>query len=90
MDKRIVQLQNSLGLVYVNLNANQIDALISFVYNLGIGNFNKSTLKKLIVQGKLVEAADELLRWNKAGKKVLAGLTARREEERALFLNPVI
>jgi len=86
----VAQIEKSLGLVYKNLSQNQIDALTSFVYNLGIGNFNKSTLKKLIVQGDLVSAADEFPKWNKAGKKVLDGLTARREDERNLFISSKI
>lgn len=72
--------------VVVELTQNQFDALVSFVYNVGIGNFTKSTLLKKLNAGKLSEAADEFLKWNKANKKVLAGLTRRRTAERELFL----
>ena len=71
----------------VPLTQPQYDALCSFVYNLGATNFRRSTLLKRLNEGKYVEAADELLRWNKQGKKVLRGLTRRREAERALFMS---
>jgi GH24 family phage-related lysozyme (muramidase) len=45
-----------------------------------------STLLKLLNQGEYTQAADQFLRWNKAGGRVLPGLTRRREAERALFL----
>lgn len=67
------------------LDQNQIDALASFVYNVGIGNFKKSNLLKHINDGFLVLAADEFKRWNKGGGRVLAGLVDRREEEAELF-----
>lgn len=72
--------------VLVELTQNQFDALVAFVYNVGIGNFTKSTLLKKLNAGKISEAANEFLKWNKANKKVLAGLTRRRTAERELFL----
>lgn len=72
--------------VVVELTQNQFDALVAFVYNVGVGNFIKSTLLKKLNAGKISEAADEFLKWNKANKKVLAGLTRRRTAERELFL----
>lgn len=74
--------------VTVALSQNEFDALVSFVFNLGTSAFANSTLLKLLNQGRRVEAADQFLRWNKAGGQVLAGLTRRREAERALFLTP--
>ena len=75
--------------VTVDLNQNQFDALVAFAFNVGLGNLQNSTLLRLLNQGQYQEAADQLPRWNKAGGKVLAGLTRRREAERALFLKPV-
>ncbi|ANR79919.1 muraminidase [Kosakonia sacchari] len=75
--------------VTVDLNQNQFDALVAFTFNLGAGNLQSSTLLKLLNQGEYAQAADQFLRWNKAGGKVLAGLTRRREAERALFVKPV-
>lgn len=73
--------------VTVPLTQNQYDALCSFVYNLGGTNFKRSTLLKKLNNKAYSDAADELLRWDKQGSKVLRGLTRRREAERALFLS---
>lgn len=73
-------------LVAVELTQNQFDSLVSFVYNVGIGNFRNSTLLRLLNQGKYKEAAQQFPRWNKANKKVLPGLTKRRNDEMNLFL----
>lgn len=74
--------------IKVPLNANQYGALVSFTYNLGEGNLAKSTLAKKVNAGDFVGASKEFSKWNKAGGKVLAGLTRRREAERQLFLAP--
>ncbi|APG16281.1 lysozyme [Kosakonia radicincitans] len=76
-------------LVTVDLNQNQFDALVAFAFNVGLGNLQNSTLLRLLNQGQYQEAADQLPRWNKAGGKILAGLTRRRDAERALFMAPV-
>ncbi|CAI8944636.1 MULTISPECIES: lysozyme [Kosakonia] len=75
--------------VTVDLNQNQFDALVAFAFNVGLGNLQNSTLLRLLNQGQYQEAADQLPRWNKAGGKILAGLTRRRDAERALFLAPI-
>jgi lysozyme len=81
-------------LAQVELTQNQFDALVSFVYNLGAGALEKSTLLKKLNDKNYNGAAKEFTKWNKVtdakGKKVaLAGLTARREREKALFLRKV-
>lgn len=63
----------------------QAAALISFVFNLGCGAFRSSTLLKLLNAGKFEEAALQFARWNKAGGKVVDGLSNRRAAERKLF-----
>jgi lysozyme len=73
-------------LVKVEINQNMFDALVSFAYNLGIGSLKRSTLLKKLNQGDLRGAADQLLRWNRARGRTMAGLTRRREAERDLFL----
>lgn len=73
--------------VKVPLNQNQFDALVSFTFNLGVGNLQSSTLLKKLNAGDYAGAADEFLRWNKAGGKEVAGLTRRRAAERSLFLS---
>lgn len=80
--------QKILNLVKVPLNDNQLSALSSFVYNLGIGNFQSSTLLKKLNAGDYKGASSEFPKWNKAGGKVLKGLVARRAEERAMFDTP--
>lgn len=74
-------------LVKVDLTTNQLSALISFTYNLGVGAFRSSTLLKVINRGDLDEAPTQIKRWNKAGGKVLAGLVRRRQAEVDLWLS---
>ncbi|MDM2860707.1 lysozyme [Citrobacter sp. Cpo073] len=76
-----------LKLVRVKLTKGQFDALVSFAYNVGSRALSTSTLLKKLNAGDIKGAADEFLHWNKAGGKVLNGLTRRREAERALFLS---
>lgn len=76
--------------VTVPLNENQFSALVSFTFNLGAGNLGSSTLLKKLNAGDYAGAANEFLKWNKAGGKVLAGLNARRAAERTLFLTPSV
>ena len=73
--------------VQVPITQNQFDALVSFAYNVGDENVSKSTLMKLLNRKQYTQAADQLLRWNKAGGKTLKGLTRRRQAERTLFLS---
>lgn len=75
--------------VTIAINQNQFDALVCFAYNVGVGALQKSTLLKLLNSGDYAGAADQFLRWNKAGGKEIPGLTRRRQAERALFLHPV-
>ena len=84
--KQAVEIANQItSLVKVPLNNNQICALISFVYNLGIGNFKSSTLLKKLNQQDYVEVGNQFLRWDKCNGKPLAGLTKRRQAEKKLF-----
>lgn len=76
------------ALVTVPLSQNQVDALVSFVYNVGPAAFASSTMLKLINRGLLADAANQFTRWNRGGGEVLAGLTRRRIAERDLFLKP--
>lgn len=63
----------------------QFDALVSFAFNCGLGNLNASTLLKLHKAGEHVAAANQFGRWDKAGGRVLAGLTRRRAAEAAMY-----
>ncbi|HEU0184897.1 MAG TPA: lysozyme [Blastocatellia bacterium] len=75
--------------VKVPLNQNQFDALVSFVYNLGANALKSSTLLRLLNVGAAEAAAEEFLKWTKAGGRRLPGLVKRRSAERELFLSAV-
>ena len=75
--------------VKVELTQNELDALTSWTYNLGVGNLKSSTLLKKLNAGSKDEVPAEMLRWNKASGKVLAGLTKRREAEAELWAKEV-
>ena len=59
--------------------------MVSLAYNIGFGNFSKSTLLKKVNSGNFDGASNEFLKWNKSGGKELLGLTRRREREKDLF-----
>ena len=64
----------------------EFDALVSFTYNVGIGNFSKSTLcQKVNANAPVSEIVAEFMKWNKACGKVLDGLTKRRKAEAHLY-----
>lgn len=76
-------------LVTDKVTPNQFAALVSFAYNAGVGNLKASTLlKKVNANPNDPTIKDEFLKWNKAGGKVLPGLTRRREAEAALYFKP--
>lgn len=68
-------------------NQSHLDALVSFSFNVGLGNLQKSQVRMKYNRGDYEGAMDELLTWNKAGGKVLKGLDNRRKDEKALFLS---
>lgn len=63
-----------------------LDALVSFSFNVGLGTLQRSTLRAKFNRGEYEGAADELMKYTKAGGKVLKGLVNRRNDERALFM----
>jgi lysozyme len=73
-------------LVTAMVTLNQFGALVSFAYNCGVVNLQKSTLlKKVNANPNDLTIRAEFMKWNKAGGKVLAGLTRRREAEANLY-----
>jgi lysozyme len=72
--------------ILATANMEKQAAIADFIYNLGVGNYATSTLKKKVDVGDWVSAASEIKRWDKAAGKVLKGLTVRREKEAALLL----
>jgi lysozyme len=72
------------SLITIPLTDDQFDALVSFDFN--TGSLAKSTLRQKLNAGDYEGAAMEFPKWNKAGGKVLRGLTRRRQSEQNLFL----
>ncbi len=78
--------EDVLKLVTSKITVNQLNALTSFAYNVGVANLQKSTLLKLVnINPNDGNIAKEFLKWNKAAGKVLNGLTNRRIAESALY-----
>jgi len=75
-------------LVQVPLNQAQFDALVSFTFNVGAGNFGGSDLLQRLNQGEYDAVPAELNRWTRGGGQVLPGLVRRRADEGALFSTP--
>lgn len=71
--------------ITVPLRQNEFDALVSFSFNLGLGVLQRSTLRQALNRGDKEGAIASLLKYNKAGGKVLKGLDNRRKDEAALF-----
>ena len=99
MKREFIQCESALeGMVDVPLSQNQIDALVSFVYNVGPGSpsdtkgrkgFYWSTMRRLINQGKFEAAAAQFPRYKYSGGVPVSGLLRRREAEMALFVEPL-
>jgi len=85
LDEDCDEAEKAVNDVNAILNQNQFDALVSLVFNIGVGNFATSTIRRLLVQGEIEQAALQFKRWNKQKGKVLNGLTRRRKEEEDLF-----
>lgn len=76
-----------LSVLKIAVKDTELSALVSFTFNEGIGRLTSSTLLSKLNEGDITGAADEFLRWNKSGGKVLPGLDTRRKAERELFLS---
>jgi lysozyme len=74
-------------LIKVELTQGQFDALVSFSFNVGLGNLQNSTLRMKVNRGDFEGASEQFLVWTKAGGKVLKGLVTRRTDEQALFVS---
>ncbi len=85
----LIVVENEINKHNLDINQNQFDALVSFVYNVGVGNFRTSTLlKKIKTDPNDKTIANEFKRWVYSNGKKPPGLVKRREEEAKLyFLN---
>jgi lysozyme len=72
-------------LITAPLTQGQFDALVSFSFNVGLGNLQNSTLRMKVNRQEYEAAAEQFLVWTKAGGKVLAGLVKRRTHEKEMF-----
>jgi len=79
--------QAVMRLVEVSLTQQQFDALVSWTFNLGAGNLAESTLLRKLNNYQYAEVPEQMMRWVRAGGKVLDGLVRRRAAEAALFQN---
>ena len=70
------------------LTQSRFDALVSFSFNVGLGNLQRSTIRMCHNRGDFEGAAEAFMAWTKAGGKELPGLVKRRNDERALYLKP--
>jgi lysozyme len=69
----------------VPLRQHEFDAIISFCFNLGLGCFQRSTIRQALLRGDKTQAMESLVKYCRAGGKILRGLQIRRLDERALF-----
>jgi len=70
----------------VPLRQHEFDAIVSFCFNLGLGCFQRSTIRQALLRGDKEAAMESLMKYCRAGGKVLRGLENRRKDERAMFL----
>ncbi|MEM7425177.1 MAG: lysozyme [Pseudomonadota bacterium] len=73
--------------IRVRLNDNQYSALLSFAYNVGATNFKRSSVLRFVNARRFSDVPARLMLWNRAGGRVLRGLTRRRAAEGALFVD---
>jgi lysozyme len=84
-DLRRFELGVSKMLPNVPLRQCEFDAIISFCFNLGLGCFQRSTLRQALLRGDKKAAMESLVKYCRAGGKILRGLQIRRLDEKALF-----
>ena len=74
-----------------SINANQLGALTSFAFNVGMGNFRRSTLLRLVNSNENNPSIrTEFMKWTRANNQVLKGLVTRRQAEADLYFTPII
>jgi lysozyme len=84
-DLRRFELGLSKLLPNVPLKQNEFDSLVSFCFNLGLGCFQRSTIRQALLRGNKEAAMESLVKYCRAGGKILKGLQTRRLDEKALF-----
>lgn len=83
----ITPIEGALNYLGINFTQGQFDALCSWIFNIGMGSFNTSTMRKYIIAKKSdLEITDQMVKWHNAGGKPLIGLKKRRCDEANMFL----
>lgn len=83
--KDLTRFEKAVDAKVPNATQNQFDAMVALAFNIGEAGFGKSTVARMAAAGKHGPAADAFAMWNKAGGKVLPGLTRRRKAEADLY-----
>jgi len=84
-DLRRFELGISKMLPNVPLRQCEFDCLVSFAFNVGMGTFQRSTLRQALLRGDKKAAMESLVKYCRAGGKIVKGLQTRRLDEKALF-----
>lgn len=71
-----------------HLSQSRFDALVSFSFNVGLGNLQKSSVRMKHNRGDFEGAAESFMLWTKAAGRVFPGLVRRRNDERLMYLSP--
>ena len=88
LEKDLVRFEAGvLRLCPTGLTQPRFDALVSFAFNAGLGNLQRSTIRMKHNRGDYEGAADAFMMWTKGGGRELPGLVKRRKDERALYLS---
>jgi len=69
----------------VPLRQCEFDSLVSFAFNVGLGTFQRSTLRQALLRGNKTQAMESLVKYCRAGGKIVKGLQTRRLDEKAVF-----
>jgi len=86
LKKDILIVENAIKkLVVASLDQNKFDALVCFVFNIGVNKFKSSTMLKKINVSDFNGAAEEFLRWVYVSRTYTQGLARRRKAEKSLF-----
>jgi len=85
-DLRRFELGISKMLPNVPLRQQEFDAILSFCFNLGLGCFQRSTIRQALLRGDKEQAMESLVKYCRAGGKILKGLQNRRLDEKRLFV----
>jgi lysozyme len=89
IQREVAEVESAImSLLQISCGENQLCALISLVYNIGISHFENSTLLRKLNAGDVIGASQEFVRWDHSAGREVFGLLNRRKTEQSLFLTP--